>query len=113
MSNSIYPVDQGMHGKIGDKIGEKIGETATTRKLDVGSPVASKGAQGKAGASDTVQLTNSAKLLERLEKTLAETPAVDSARIAAVRADIENGNYSINADKIAEALLRTDLELGE
>lgn len=109
MSNSIYPVDQGMHGKIGDK----IGESATARKLDVGSPVAGKGAQAKAGATDTVQLTSSAKLLQRLEKTLAETPAIDSARIAAVRADIANGNYSINADKIAEALLRTDLELGE
>lgn len=109
MSNSINPVDQGMHGKIGDK----IGETATTRKLDTASPAASEGAQGKAGASDTVQLTDSAKLLERLEKNLAETPAIDSARIDAVRADIESGNYAINADKIADALLRTDLELSE
>jgi len=109
MSNSIKPVDQGMHGKIGDK----IGETATTRKLGVASPAARKDAQGTAEARDTVQLTSNAKLLERLEKNLAETAATDSARIAAVRADIESGNYAINADKIADALLRTDLELGE
>jgi negative regulator of flagellin synthesis FlgM len=109
MSNSINPVDQGMHGKIGDK----IGETATTRKLDVATPAAHEGKQAQKASGDTVQLTSSAKLLERLEKTLAETPAVDSARIDAVRADIENGDYVINADKIADALLRTDLELGE
>jgi negative regulator of flagellin synthesis FlgM len=109
MSNSINPVDQGMHGKIGDK----IGETATTRKLDVATPVAPDSKQAQKASGDTVQLTSSAKLLERLEKTLAEAPAVDSARIDAVRADIENGDYVINADKIADALLRTDLELGE
>ncbi len=109
MSNSINPVDQGMHGKIGDK----IGETATTRKLNAATPAAQDGKQAQKTSNDTVELTSSAKLLERLEKTLANAPAVDSTRIEAVRADIENGDYAINAEKIADALLRTDLELGE
>ncbi len=109
MSNTIYPVDKGMHNKIGDK----LGETSSTQKLDVGSPAARQDVQERSQATDTVKLTDNAKLLERTEKSLAEAPAVDHAKIAAVRADIENGNYEINADKIAEALLRTDLELGK
>ena len=44
MSNTINPVDQGMHGRIGDK----IGESTTTRKLEVATPVDRKKAQSKA-----------------------------------------------------------------
>lgn len=109
MSNKIDPVDQGMHGRISDK----INETATTRKLNISSAVSGKKAKDQASSVDTVELTQGAKLLERMEKTLAEVPEVDSARIAAVRADIASGNYEINAEKIAEALLRTDQELGK
>ena len=108
MSNKIVPVDQGMH-----KVGDKINETATTRKLNISSAVSGKKAKDQAASVDTVELTQGAKLLERIEKTLAEVPEVDSARIAAVRADIASGNYEINADKIAEALMRTELELSE
>ena len=106
MSNKIIPVDQGMHGRISDK----INEAATTRKLNIDAPVAGRKAQEPPASSDTVQLTHNAKLLERIDKSLAEVPAVDSARIEAVRADIANGDYAINADKIAEVLLRTDAE---
>lgn len=109
MSNTINPVDQGMHNKIGDK----LGETANTRKLEVATPAVGQDVRGQPKSGDTVQLTDNAKLLERAEKKLAEEPVVDSARIAAVRADIENGDYVINAESIAEALLRTDLELGK
>ena len=108
MSNTINPVDQGMQ-----RIGDKLRETTTLRKADVESPVADKKSQSKPDTADTVELTHSAKLLERVEKTLSDVPAVDNARIEAVRADIASGNYSINAEKIAEALLRTEREFGE
>ena len=108
MSNRINPVDQGMLGKIGDK----IGEAGSAKK--VGSDAAT-GTSGDArqSQSDTVELTSSAKLLERLDKTLAELSAVDTRRIDAVRNAIENGDYTIDAEKIAEAMLRFDRELSE
>lgn len=109
MSNKITPVDHGMLGKISDK----LGETATTKKLDADSSAVAKGVRGGSDSSDTVNLTSGAKLLERVEKTLAELPAIDSANVAAVRTSIENGDYVIDADKIAETLLRSDQELGE
>lgn len=109
MSNRINPVDQGMLGKIG----EKIGEAGNAKKAGVTNPQADAGNAAAGSRGDTVELTSGAKLLERLDKTLAELSAVDSARIDAVRSAIESGDYSIDAEKIADAIIRFDQELGE
>lgn len=109
MSNRINPVDQGMLGKIGDN----IGEAGNAKKVGTDESTVQKGADTQPQTSDTVALTSSAKLLERLDKTLAELSAVDTKRIDAVRNAIENGEYTIDADKIAEAMMRFDRELGE
>lgn len=101
-------MDQGLLGKIGNK----VGETGTTKKLDGGAAVAGKEPAGRAATGETVELTSGAKLLERLEKTLSGLPDVDRARIDAVKAQIENGDYQIDADKIADAMLRLDQEIG-
>ena len=70
-------------------------------------------AASPASSGDTVNLTSSAKLLERLDKTLASLPAVDSERVAEIKAAIENGDYQIDADAIADAMIRLDRSLGE
>jgi negative regulator of flagellin synthesis FlgM len=106
MSNRIDQMAQGLLGKIAENSSagaRKVGSTA--------APVS-----GKAGSTspdaiardDTVELTSSAKLLERLEKTLASLPEIDRARVDAVKTAIENGEYQIDADKIAAALLRSE-----
>lgn len=100
-------MDQGLLGKIANK----VGETGAARKPDLDTGIKSNEASHQAGGGDTVELTSSAKLLERLEKTLASIPDVDNERIAEVKAQIENGEYQINADKIATAILRMDQEL--
>jgi negative regulator of flagellin synthesis FlgM len=74
-------------------------------------PAAAVKADGTArtqSTGETVELTSSAKLLERLEKTLASLPEIDRARVEAVKTAIENGDYQIDADRIADALLRAD-----
>lgn len=101
-------MDQRLLGKIGDK----IGETGTAKTVNPDSPARSRESAQQAGTGDTVQLTSSAKLLERLEKTLASMPEIDSARVAAVKAQIENGEYQIDVEKIADALIRADQEFG-
>ena len=90
----------------------KVENTGGHRKVggDVGAP---GGARSAASTADTVELTSSAKLLERLEKTLSSLPAVDGARVAEIRDAIENGDYEINADAIAEAMIRFDRSFGE
>ena len=102
-------MDQGTLGKIGNKVDEtaaksKVGTTAPSQGRDEAAP---------ASTSDTVNLTSSAKLLERLDKTLAGLPAVDSARVAEVRSAIESGDYEIDAAAIADAMLRLDRSFGD
>lgn len=109
MTNRIGPVD---HTSIG-KSGNKADETGSVGKLPRDSAAPGAVAANKPTAADTVKLTSSAKLLERLEKTLATLPEVDSSRVAEVKTAIENGEYTIDADAIAESILSFERSPGE
>ena len=102
-------MDQGTLGKIGNK----VDETTTGNKVSKTPAAADKGSASGAALTDTVNLTSNAKLLERLDKTLASLPAVDSDRVAEIKAAIENGDYQIDADAIADAMIRLDRAFGE
>jgi len=109
MANRIGPMDQSFIGKIGNK----VDDTGVTRKLSGDTDTAGGVAAGSVSKGDTVELTSSAKLLERLEKTLASLPDINSSRVAEVKAAIENGEYSIDADAIADAMIRFEQSLGD
>ena len=102
-------MDQGILGKIGNK----VDEAGTGSKVSKDSAAPDKAPQNPASTSDTVKLTSDAKLLERLDKTLASLPAVDSERVAEIKSAIENGDYEIDAQAIADAMIRLDRSFGE
>lgn len=94
-----------------NKLGGKVDETSANRK--VSGDAAQSGRQAPGGAAgDTVELTSSAQLLERLEKSLAALPEIDNARVDEIRSAIERGDYEIDASAIADAMLRFDRSLG-
>ncbi len=95
------------------KVGNKVGDTGASRKSSSDTAVSGDAAQSAVPTSDTVELTTSAKLLERLEKTLSSLPAVDANRVAEIKAAIENGEYEIDADAVADAMIRFERSLGE
>lgn len=108
MSNTIKPVDNPMLTKIGDKVGgtrEALSSTGSQR-------VEKQAPDAAPGRSDTVELTSDGQLMERLEQTLKAMPEIDPARVEAVKDAIANGDYRIDADRIADALLRFDREFG-
>lgn len=109
MTNRIGPVDQGALGKLGNK----VEDTASSSKSGSSTAATGSPAASQAPTNDTVELTSGAKLLERLERTLEALPSVDSARVAEVKAAIENGEYQIDTDAIAEAMIRLERTLGE
>ncbi|MDH3748938.1 MAG: flagellar biosynthesis anti-sigma factor FlgM [Gammaproteobacteria bacterium] len=109
MSNRIVPVDHGMLGKVNNK----PGKASTTEVAGAPAPSVQKPAQSESSASDTVELTGSGKLLAQAEETLAAIPTIDSAKVADVRQSIKDGDYVIDAEKITDALLRSDLELSK
>lgn len=56
-------------------------------------------------AGDRVTLTNTASRLKDLEQQLSSSSSVDSARVAEVQNAISNGDYSVDADSIADKML--------
>ncbi len=109
MANRIGPMDHGITGKVGNK----VDETSINRKVTRDSGSQTSPTRDPASTNDTVELTSSAQLLERLEKKLASLPAVDAGRVAEIKTAIENGEYEIDADAIAAAMIRFDRALGD
>ena len=66
----------------------------------------------KAAAGDTVELSEQAQNMGRLQDKIAAVPEVDSERVAAIRQAISEGRFEINPEKLAEAILRQDELLG-
>lgn len=56
---------------------------------------------GAGTQTDTINLTDSAQLLQKLEKSLKDTPVVDSEKVARIKQDINSGNYAISAERVA------------
>ena len=56
-------------------------------------------------AADSVSLTDSARQLQDIQTVVAATPAVDSERVAALRAAIADGSYRVDPQGIADSLL--------
>lgn len=63
--------------------------------------------------SGNVHITGKASQLAALEQALLEMPAVDEARVAAVREAIEQGRYQISPEKIANQLLALESALSQ
>ena len=99
-----------------------------THKIDSGAPprpleaVAATGAQragaargqpvAAAPAADSLRLTGEAAGLQALERELAAPAGIDLARVAAIRAALEDGSYRIDPQEIANRLLALERELG-
>ena len=101
-------MDQGSLGKIGSKVDEAQSST----KIEPGK-TDSRSAAATPGGNETVNLTSSAKLLERLDKTLASLPVVDQQRVDEIKTAISNGDYQIDARAVADAMVRFDRSFGE
>ena len=64
-----------------------------------------------AGAPDQVSLTDSARLMVRLEKILEDLPAVDRDRVEVIKQAISDGTSSVDAKKVAAEVLRMKMDL--
>ncbi|MDM3871027.1 flagellar biosynthesis anti-sigma factor FlgM [Porticoccus sp. W117] len=62
-------------------------------------------------AGDTVTVTDQAARLQELEQSLANTPVVDSARVAELREAIASGSYQPDPQRIADKLSQLERDL--
>ncbi|MEM8682559.1 MAG: flagellar biosynthesis anti-sigma factor FlgM [Pseudomonadota bacterium] len=109
MTNRIGPVDQSSIGKLGNK----VDDAGLTRASGGEKAPANTGTGAAAVGGETVNLTSGGQLLSRLEQSRAAAPAVDSGKVAEVKAAIASGNFEIDSTAVADAMLRFERSLGE
>lgn len=63
-------------------------------------------------AGDSLRLTGEATSLQAMQRELATAPAINEARVAAVREALQSGTYKINAEAIADGMLGLEDQLG-
>jgi negative regulator of flagellin synthesis FlgM len=79
----------------------------SSRQADSATPPAES---ATAGVSP-VRITDSARQLAALEQTLQGSAPVNESRVNAIRLAIDEGRYQVNAEVIADKLLRVEREL--
>lgn len=62
-------------------------------------------------AADSLRLTGEAASMQALQRELSNAPAIDNARVQAVRDALDNGSYRINPETIAQRMLELDGQL--
>lgn len=63
-------------------------------------------AEEKAAPHEKVDLSATAKDIQRLKNAVAELPDVRQDKVDELKARIEKGEYSVSADKIAEKIIK-------
>lgn len=91
------------------------GVSGGSPRIEQGKPANDPGRAGKtpvaSSGADQVSLTDSARLMVRLEKILEDVPAVDRHRVETIKQAIADGTYSIDAEKVAKEVLRMEMDL--
>ncbi len=90
---------------------------SSIKSLGTGA-VSGGGRSGKSAASapnsgggERVQLSALSSQMQAIESSMADTPVVDSARVAEIRQAIAEGRFKVNPDVVADNLLQTAREL--
>jgi negative regulator of flagellin synthesis FlgM len=70
-----------------------------------------KAAAPAATRGDSVQFSATSTHLRAIEQGFADTPIVNSARVAELKQAISDGHFRVDAEKVAQRLLSTVQEL--
>lgn len=96
--------------KITDYQNRPVQTGAEKPVVRAGDATAASAPAASAGGSP-VSITDQARRLASLEQAVHGMPVVNEARVAQIRLAIEEGRYQIDAERIADKLLRTEQEL--
>lgn len=105
-----------MSNKINDLSGAGPGAGASLGAARTAAPAAAGGGSATAevgGAAGDVHITDTASFLASLEPALRQAPAVDAAKVAAIRTAIEQGHYTVQVEHVATQLMHIERALGQ
>jgi negative regulator of flagellin synthesis FlgM len=61
--------------------------------------------EGSSSTGDKVTLTDAASRLKSIEQELNNASSIDNARVAEMQSAISSGEYTVDADRIADKML--------
>ncbi|MBY8161596.1 flagellar biosynthesis anti-sigma factor FlgM [Vibrio fluvialis] len=61
---------------------------------------------------DAVSLSSQSRALGEMHNEMASKPSFDSAKVDAIKEAIANGSYVVDADKLADNMIKFEKELG-
>ena len=99
MANKISGID-GRPVQVGDGAPvSRVRDTTDGRKSET------------TGASSNVDVSDTARTLAVLEERIANIPVVSEARVEAVRRALDEGRYHVDAQRVADKMLRFEGDL--
>ena len=102
MTNPINTIGRSTTGSI----------SSNTEKNQAKSrPETSEPARGN--TTDTVSLSQESIQVSGLQQQLKDSPAIDQAKVDSIKQEIANGNYPLDAEKIAENMINLEQSLIE
>ncbi len=72
---------------------------------------ASTAATSTTQRADQLTLTTGARSLQKLEETIANTPVVNTSKVAAVKQQLSAGTYQVDSGRVASKLLQFESAL--
>ena len=105
MTNPINPLGRSAVGSVSSNT-----ENAQSNKTN--NSVESSSAS-RTNTEDTVSLSLESQQVSGLQQQLKDSPAIDQAKVDSIKQEIANGNYPLDAEKIAANLINLEQSLLE
>ncbi len=67
----------------------------------------------RSAQQDAVSLSDQGKAIGQMQSQMASSAPFDSAKVQAIKEAIANGSYVVDADKLADNMIRFEKELGD
>ncbi|WP_372738826.1 flagellar biosynthesis anti-sigma factor FlgM [Neptunomonas sp.] len=85
-------------------------EKISTQRNDEGAASVSNAA-AKPVSKDTVELSDTVKVMQAADAKIANTPDINSERVASLKAAIDSGSYKVDAERVAQKMIDLDAML--
>ncbi|EKO3791922.1 flagellar biosynthesis anti-sigma factor FlgM [Vibrio metschnikovii] len=72
----------------------------------------SSAARSQSSQQDAVSLSTQGRAIGEMHSEMAATPSFDTAKVAAIKEAIANGSYIVDAEKLADNMIKFEKELG-
>lgn len=105
MTNPINPLGRSVTGSVNSNTERSQSNKAADN--------AESSSTSRTSTEDTVSLSQESQQVSGLQQQLKDSPAIDQAKVDSIKQEIANGNYPLDAEKIAVNLINLEHSLLE